>query len=79
MCKISKICSHQRCERKTGHCALGVVYKLKIAGGYTDLVHFFSQFAMMKMMLTAPEQKLGVRKDSKSRNKTQGTLYTHIS
>lgn len=75
MRKIPKICSCQRCERKKGHFVLGMVYKLKIAGGSTDLV----QFSMTKMMLTTPEQKLGVRKDSKSRNKTQGTLYIHIS
>lgn len=33
---------------------------------------------MMKMMLTTPEQKLAVGKESKYRNNTQGTLYTHI-
>jgi len=56
-----------------------MVYKLKIVGGYNDLVQFFSLFAMTKVMLTTPEQKLGARKESKSRNKTQRTLYTHIS
>lgn len=34
----------------------------------------FSQFAMMKVMLTTTEQKPGVRKASKSRNKTHYTL-----
>lgn len=33
---------------------------------------------MMKMMLTTPEQKLAVGKESKYRNNTQRTLYTHI-
>lgn len=39
-----------------------------------EIIMIFSQFAMVKVMLTTPEQNPGVRKASKSRNKTYYTL-----